>query len=359
MKKVVSLILVVCFALVVIACGSKTPATSNTPAANTGTEQTKPADDTVYEMIISHQASSIDPVNVSCLIPFAEYVEKESNGRIKVSSFVDGQLSNSNEEDAEKVNQNIAHMTSVPVASMVSQTGITAYQIFAMPYAFPTDDDLYAFADAGFGEKYAAEAAKKSNLRVYPCVSIGRQKISTTKIDLSDPANLKNAKIRIMNDNVLAEFMKALGAVGTPVAWGETYTALQQGTVDGMMTSTNLYISNGFYNVQKYIMDADATPVLHFPILSQKWYDTLPADLQELIDKAMVKFWGDLRPVEKQTDIDSLNELGEKYGMVVCKLTDEQRKEIVEKTAYIIDEMGPSVCGQEVIDMYKAWKAGR
>jgi len=353
MKKKTSLLISVLLIVTLLftACGeSKAPAKSESPANPTVTEGSA-TDGKVYELKISHIATTVDPIHLGWAY-LKETLEKESNGRIKVTIFPNKQLSNSNNEDAEKVQNNIVQMSSVPTSSLAAIGDIKEYKVFDYPFLFENDEELYKVIDSDVGDMLSNKLIEKTGIKAYGGYSLGWCKISTNKGPVNSVADLKGQKIRTLSSDLHIELIKSLNANATPVNYGEVFTALQQGTVDGLMTTTGLYVSDKFYEVQKFMGCVDAVSLLHVPLLNNEWYEALPDDLKVIFDNSMVLYLGEVRKYEAEFDAKALQTLKDK-GMEIKEYTTEEKQEFKDAAAYITDDK-KDLAGIEIINKVKS-----
>jgi tripartite ATP-independent transporter DctP family solute receptor len=347
-KKVVSfLVILMILSLFTTGCGGQKVATSDSQK----TDSEKADNEKVYEVKMCHLTSTGDPIHLG-FMKFKELVEAKSQGRIKVTIFPNKQISNSDREQAEKVQQNIIQMTSTPTFTLAGLAGIDQYQIIDYPYLFKNDEDIYKVMDGPIGEELAKKLLDKTGIRAYKTYSLGWVKIGTTKKPINTPQDLKGLKIRTTNSNLYMDTMKACGASPTPVAYGEVYTALQQGTVDGMITTTGLFVSDRFYEVIKYMADINPFSITHVIIVNNDFYQSLPDDLKKVFDECMDEYTAYVRQLEAQYEKDSIKALRDK-GVQFTELTPEQKKLFIDLCSPIIDANADLV-GKEFLDKVKA-----
>jgi C4-dicarboxylate-binding protein DctP len=115
--------------------------------------------------------------------------------------------------------------------------------------------------------------------------------VQNRKRAIKTPEDLKGLKIRTMPDPVMVDTINAMGGMGVAMGLGELYTAVQQGTIDGLSTSPQLLDSLKIYEVAKFYspLNMHYTPVLF--IINMKFYNSLPPDIQKVLTEAC-KTWG-------------------------------------------------------------------
>ncbi len=341
MKKRVALLLILAMALMAVATGCGDSQEGGNDGDDAGT---------VYELKVSHIASESDPIHQGWSL-LKETLEEKSDGRITVTIFGNKQLSNSNNEDAEKVQQNIVQATSVPTSSLAALGNIKEYQVFDYPYLFETEEELYKVLDSDAFADLSEQLAQITGVKAYGGYNLGWVQISTNRNPINTPDDLKGHKIRTMSSELQMKIAESFNANPTIVNYGEVFTACQQGTVDGIMTSTGLYVSDRFYEVQNYMGCVRPIALLHVPIINNSWYEGLPDDLKAIFDESMEIYLEGVRQYELDFEAAAIEELKAK-GMEVKEYTAEELQAFKDATANVIVDKA-DIAGQEIIDTVK------
>lgn len=303
------------------------------------------------ELKISHIATEVDPIHMGWSF-LKKTLEEKSGGKIKVTIFPNKVLSNSNNEDVEKVQQNIVQMTSVPTSSLAAIGNIKEYKAFDYAYLLANNEETYKIIDGPIGRELSAVLEKKVGVKALGGYNLGWLVVSSNKAPIKSAADLKGQKIRTMNSDLQMEIIRAFGGNPVIVNYGELFTACQQGTVDGMMTSTGLYVSDRFYEVQKYMGAVNAAPLLHVPLVNGKWYNALSPELKKAFDESIPLYLTAVRQFEDDYEKAALAEL-KKRGMQISEYTPEEKKGFVDAAAYILKDKA-DIAGQDIIDRIKA-----
>ena len=345
MRRKLALLLALVMVLSVVASGC-----TGSQTEGEGEGNGEAINDEVYELKVSHIASESDPIHQGWML-LKETLEEKTDGRITVTIFGNKQLSNSNNEDAEKVQQNIVQATSVPTSSLAALGNLKEYQVFDYPYLFETEEDLYTVLDSEAFAELSQQLAQVTGVKAYGGYNLGWVQISTNKNPINTPADLKGQKIRTMSSELQMKIAEAFGANPTIVNYGEVFTACQQGTVDGIMTSTGLYVSDRFYEVQKYMGCTRPIALLHVPIINNSWYEGLPDDLKAIFDESMEIYLEGVRQYELDFEAAAIEELKAK-GMEVKEYTTDEMQAFKDAAANIIIDKA-DIAGQEIIDTVK------
>lgn len=260
-----------------------------------------------------------------------EYIDKHSGGRIEVEIYPANQLGSYKEvvEQVEMGSLEVAHTSVDGIASF-----IPALTLIDLPYSMPDDATARKFMRGQFRNDINAALPK-----VLPNVTLGSicnggnwRSFYTTKKAVKSPADLKGLKIRTINSPLQQEFTRQFAANPTAVAWGELYTALATGVVDGLKIAINDIISNKMdESVRHGILDMH-TYLYGFYWVSQSWLDSMPADLQQVVRDALI--YG----AEAQSDFNESYEMSAreaftaKGGTLVIP-TAEQKAEFMKTKA--------------------------
>jgi tripartite ATP-independent transporter DctP family solute receptor len=217
-------------------------------------------------------------------LKFKEVLERLSSGRIEVQVFPGAQLGG--ERD---INEGIRLGTvHVGVGAGALAGFAPIYNIVELPFLIKDQDHMERVADGPAGKLLARRIEEQSGFKVLGFWSTGDSGIQTVKGPVRTPDDLKGVKIRVMENQALIESTRALGANPTPIPFPEVYTSLKQGVVDGVhLDYTALYTTKVFETV-KYVTEpgahflAEPRPV----IMSQRFFDALPAEVQQWVQRA-------------------------------------------------------------------------
>jgi tripartite ATP-independent transporter DctP family solute receptor len=212
---------------------------------------------------------------------FAELVKERSDGRITIDVFPSAQLG---EEKAviEQVQLGAIEFTRIstgPLGEFNKDFGV-----FSLPYIFNSDDHLWKFllSDDGIGLLDSLESSRLKGLAYY---SSGSRSFYTVD-PVAKVEDMKGKKIRVQENKLNLAIMDALGASATPMPYGEVYSSLQTGVIDGAENNYPSYYSAKHYEVAKnYILDGHQR-VPEVLMISKTTWDKLSADDQKLIKQA-------------------------------------------------------------------------
>jgi TRAP-type C4-dicarboxylate transport system substrate-binding protein len=106
------------------------------------------------------------------------------------------------------------------------------------------------------------------------------------RMPIRTAADFKGKKIRVTASQIQTEPMARLGATGVPLSLGDVLPALQQGTIDGSFTAVPVFVTLQYQEAARYVTETSQSYVFSVAMLSKRWFDGLPADLQGLVTAA-------------------------------------------------------------------------
>ena len=213
-------------------------------------------------------------------LTFKRLVENRSDGRLKVEIYPNNQLG-SEREQFENLMMGTTQMTwcSTPTLSgWIPEIGV-----FDVPYLFSSAVVAFKVLDGDFGKDFNKLLIEKTGLRFLSYSHLGFRNFTNNVRPIKTPADMKGLKIRTQENPFMMQMVKSLGASPTPIAWGELYTSLQQGVVDGEENPTSMIQVAKLYEVQKYLtLDGHIFGVDPVTI-NEKFYQSLPDDLKYIV----------------------------------------------------------------------------
>jgi len=286
MKKIISLLLVVVMIFTLAACSSNTsngPAT-NSPApsasAPNGSGNTSNDGAIKVKYSVTFAATGVQADGAHAL---AELIEEYSDGRMVMEFYPSSQLGDK-AATFEGLRKGTIEMTECASTDLSSFNSI--WSVFSLPYLWDNGDQaVNAVMDPAVKEVLYKDA-ESHGFVIIGWYNIGSRSIMNSKRLTTNPKEMSGLKIRTMEDPILAGAVNAMGAIATPMAFSEVFTAIQQGTIDGLdHTPASLY-DNRFHEVAKYLTLTEHFTIPGVIMVSKAWFDTLSAENQEAILKA-------------------------------------------------------------------------
>ena len=217
------------------------------------------------------------------ILNFAKEVNQQSNGRINVKIFWNYTLGK-NEKVLNLIRQGLVEGICTSDGHAVPY--YSNLEILSIPYLFANRKVAYEVLDGPFIQKFNENMAQKSGIRPLGWFENAGYRHFTANKPLRTIADFKGLKIRTMKNAIHMQIVRSLGASPTPIAWGDLYTSLQTGVVDGQENALGTMRLAKLEEVQKnIILDGHVYSISGF-FVSEKWFKKLPADLQQVVRAA-------------------------------------------------------------------------
>jgi len=244
----------------------------------------------------------------------AEIMKRESNGRLDIKVFHSGQLGE--EKDTIQQTQfgviDMNRINLAPLNNVVPETRVPA-----LPFLFRSVDHMHKVMDGEIGEQIlkAFESHGMIGLAFYDS---GARSFYNTKRPIKSLDDMKGLKIRVQQSDLFIDLIKALGGNPTPMPFGEVYSGLQTGVIDGAENNWPSYQSTRHYEVAKHYSLSEHSMSPEVLVMSKKSWDKLSKDDQQLIRKAakesvakMRELWQAREKVSKEAVIAAGSQLNE------------------------------------------------
>ena len=236
---------------------------------------------------LGHTLDTAHPVHKGMLI-MAERLAEISSGTMQIDIYPSGQLG-SERELMELLQIGSLAMTKVSTSPM--ESFVPEMKIFSLPYVFRDEDHFWRVLNSPLGKQLLV-SGESVHLRGLTYYDAGARSFYTTEKAINTPADLKGMKIRVQKSQTSVEMIAALGGSATPISWGELYTALQQGVVDGAENNPPSFYRSKHYEVSRYFILDEHTFVPDLLIISTHiWQGLTPqqqAWLQQAADESLV-----------------------------------------------------------------------
>ena len=213
---------------------------------------------------------------------FKKLVEEKTNGRIEITIFPSGQLGHEREL-AEGVKMGTVDICTVSSGALPSW--VPSFQVWGVPFLIRDRQHAYNVCDGEVGEQWKKEFLAQG-MKVMGYGDIGLRNLTNDVRPIRTPEDMKGLKFRVHESKIWLVTMKALNATGVPIPFGELYTALQQGVVDGQENPLATIRSMKFYEVQKYCTITKHTFEPYCYLINPKKFDSLSSEDQKIIQEA-------------------------------------------------------------------------
>jgi tripartite ATP-independent transporter DctP family solute receptor len=242
---------------------------------------------------LAHVLDTNHPVH-KAMVYMAERLAEKSGGKMRVDLYPGGQLGA--ERDLIELLQ-IGSLAMTKVSTAPLEAFVPEMKIFGIPYIFRDDAHRWKVLNGDIGKRLLL-AGEPYFLRGMCYYDAGSRSFYTKDKPILVPSDLKGMKIRVMKSITAVKMIQALGGSATPIPWGELYTALQQGVVDGAENNPPSFYLSRHYEVCKYYSLDEHTAVPDILLMSTVvWKSLTPQQqqwLQEAVDESVIyqkKLW--------------------------------------------------------------------
>lgn len=337
MKKILSLLVLAITVLVLAACGGG----SEEGSSESGDGEVK----TIRAGIGLNDAHP----QYKALVKFKEIVEEKTEGKVVVETYHSGQLGDDRTmtEALQLGSQEVTIPSTAPLANFVPE-----FSIFDFPFLFPNEEVADEVLDGEVGQKFLDKLEDQSLVGLAYWEN-GFRDVTNSERPIETAADFEGLKLRTMENELHLDAFKALGANPTPMALGELFTAMQQGTVDGQENPIPTIYLQKFYEVQDYV---SSTHHIYSPfvfLMSKSFFDGLTEEQQQIMKDAAMEAGKYERELNREANEANLADLKE-TGMQHNEVTPEARQEMVDIVQPVLDEYAEKIGKETVQEVYDA-----
>jgi tripartite ATP-independent transporter DctP family solute receptor len=246
-------------------------------------------------LYLAHNLPQTHPVHKG-ILEFQKVLKNNSGGALKARVFPDGQLGS--EREVLELLQ-IGSVAATKVSAATLSNFVPEYHLLGIPYLFRDKQHLFDVLEGPVG-KSILEKGSKFWLRGLCYYDAGSRSFYTSQKAIRTPEDLKGLKIRVMNNQMAINMVNSMGAAATPLSYGELYTAIQQGVVDGAENNPPSFVSSNHYEISKYYTLDQHSYVPDVLLIGTKYWDKLSEEekiwVQDAADasaRAQKKFWNE------------------------------------------------------------------
>jgi len=269
---------------------------------------------------------------------FAELVAAKSGGKIKVNVFPGGTLGG----DAQTVSAlqgGTVEVTALNSGILASQ--VKDFEVYDFPFMFANAKEADAVVDGPFGQKLHAKLADKGIIGL-GYWELGFRNLTNGRKAINSVDDIAGLKLRVIPNAINVDWVKALGANPTPMAFPEVYAGLESKAIDGQENPLSVILANKFYEVQKHLALTNHQYNPQSLIFSKKVWDALSADEKKIIQDAAVEAGRYQRQVNREAAAGQLEQL-KKGGMQVTEFSAAEQAKLRAKLAPVIDKHGAPI----------------
>jgi len=269
---------------------------------------------------------------------FADIVAAKSGGKIKVNLFFNGTLGSDQAV--------VSSMKGGTIEMSVMNSGILASEakelaIFDFPFLFANEKESDAIVDGPVGKKMHALLEQKGLVGL-AYWELGYREMTNSKRPLNKVEDIEGLKLRVIPNPINLDWVKALGANPTPMAFPEVYGGLEQKAIDGQENPISVIAANKFWEVQKYVAMTNHQYNPQSVIFSKKVWDTLTPAEKKILDVAAEEA-ATVQRKESRAALAANLELLKKNGMTVTQFSPAEVAKLREKMKPVIAKYSANV----------------
>ena len=231
-------------------------------------------------MRYSHSSAAMvmEPHHAAAL-DFKKYVEEATQGKVDVQIYPASQLGGE-QRSFQDIQNGVVQIASLAVNNVTVFS--PSLGVFDLPYMYSSYDECYKVIDDNWDAINERMIKESGNMAVGWLVQ-GFRVLSNSKHPVRTIGDLKGLKIRVPNNPIMVATFRAWGCEPTPMAWDETFNALQQNVVDGQENPYPVFASNKFEEVQKYITEIHYKPWIGPIVINHSWFEKQTPEVQKAI----------------------------------------------------------------------------
>ena len=289
---------------------------------------------------------------------FGELMEKATGGKVKVNVYAADQLTNGNQSEGIQALMNGDPVQISMHSNLIYSAFDPRFNVVSLPFIYDSVEDADAKFVGEAGEKLK-EILSEYGLHCMGIAENGFRELTNSVREVKSVDDMKNLKIRVAGSNLLMECYKRWGADATNLNWSETYTALQQNTVEGQENPLPAIDAASVQEVQPYCSMWDVIYDCLFFCINQDIYDGLTPEQQEVVDKAGRMAVEYERYINRSGDEEIMDRWAKKNGVTITQKEDmdiDSFKEAVDGVdQWFVEELKNQGYddGQELVDAFK------
>lgn len=333
MKKFLLLALISMLAIVAAACSSDKDSDS-------GKDDKAASSDKPIIIKFSH-VTAIDSVKGQAADRFAELVAEKTDGKAKVEVYPSSQLYGDADELDALVSGNV-HMIAPSVTKMVKLD--PRWQYVDMPFLFENQEHAHKFFKSDVAQTILNSDQLSSNdIMGLQFWENGFKHFSNNKHEMKVPEDLKGLKFRAQAGKVLESQFNALDAGSATISFGETYAALQQGTVDGQENTFNNFDTQKYSEVQKYLTISEHGRLDYAVFVNKPFWEGMPEDIRKQVEEALQEATELEWQLANDENAKSFENIKDSGKVEVTELTEEERQKFVDALQPVYDEFSDDI----------------
>ena len=282
-------------------------------------------------------------------------VEADTGGKVKIKVYPNEQLSGGNQSKG--VEMVMSGATDVDIHSNIIYSVVDErFSLLSLPFFFENEEDADAKL-AGEGAEAIKKLMAEKGVQWLGFGESGMRQITNSKHPIKTVDDLKGLKIRVPGMKMYLDTFTAMGANPISMNWSETFTALQQGAVDGQENPNDIIMTSAIDEVQKYITLWDYSYDCLLFGINKKLYDSYPASLQQIFTDRGLEAANYQKGLIREQNQKALDEMVARTGLEVYTPTPEERQTFIDSTKDIVAKYR-DIIGPEFFDPFTKVEEG-
>ncbi len=285
------------------------------------------------------------------LLKAAELIKQRTNGDVEIKVFPSSQLGGGRQM-IEGAQLGSIEMAITPAAFLGGFNPLVS--VLDIPYILPSDREVSRKLRNGKFGQAVLDSFRAKGLEPVALWDGGRKQFTSNK-PIAEIADFSGQRFRVMDFKILIEQFAGLKASAIVLQFGELYTALQNGVIDGQENPLDIIQAMKFFEVQKNILVTDHGAITEVILMNPGWYKSLPENFQKIVKAAFIEVAPQVE-TEKAADAQKSLEFFKQKGLNVRIAGEDERKKLREavypkaRDAYIATA---GAGGKEMIALYE------
>ncbi|MAS12118.1 MAG: C4-dicarboxylate ABC transporter substrate-binding protein [Nitratireductor sp.] len=313
------------------------------------------AQEHVLKLAHDNNPDPFDNPGHACAAVFANIVNSDTNGEVEVEIYPNDQIG-TNAESVQMVRDGVIQATISSTGSLASY--YPKIDVLNLPFAFSDNAATYKAFDGKFGKALKADIEKELDgvkVLAFPDTG-GFFAVTTSTKPINTLEDFEGVRLRTMTLSSHQVIMNALGAEAYPLAWGEVYSALQTGVIDGQMNPVPIISFSNFSEVQKHLALTNHLFSPYIFLLSESFWDGLTEDQQNVVRYAAQSCVAASRGLARIIEASDRGVAGLREKMEVTALTPEQRTAMREATQPAFEKHIQTEYGEDAVALLELFK---
>jgi len=268
----------------------------------------------------------------------AQQVDKKSDGQLQVHIYPSEQLGT--ERECLEMLQ-IGSLDITKVSAAIMEGFVPKFRVLGLPYLFRSKEHSHKVLDGQIGTEILL-SGQEYWLRGLTFYDAGSRSFYTIDQPIRDPSDLKGLKIRVMESITAVKMVNALGGSPTPISWGELYTSLQNGVVDGAENNPPSFYLSHHYEVCNYYSLDEHTTIPDVLLISTHTWNELTDDQKKWLNEAVEESLEVQRIYWNEGEQEALREV-KKAGVEIIRPDKEPFRKAVEGIYQSYEENNPEL----------------